>query len=75
MDEILARLPEWTAVAEGFCPYGHGQLEIAEVHEGRLSGYCLECGCSWYVKDGVLWGSACVPADHSCGAVLGLAPQ
>jgi len=49
-----------TAVAEGFCPYGHGRLEVVDLH-GRQQGACRPCGCSWYAEAGTTWGCACVP--------------
>jgi hypothetical protein len=53
-------------VAEGFCPYGDGPLEVVDLH-GRRQGCCRACGCSWYVEGGVVWGCACSPDDHTCG--------
>jgi hypothetical protein len=54
------------AIGEGFCPYGHGRLEITDLH-GRPHGTCWPCGCSWYVEAGQVWGCACTPKDHTCG--------
>lgn len=62
-------------IGEGFCPYGHGRLEIASVH-GEQAGVCRPCGCSWRLvrnPDGTttVWGSACIPDDHRCGLPAG----
>jgi hypothetical protein len=56
----------FAALAEGFCPYGHGRLDVVDLH-GRRQGTCRPCGCSWYVKGGEAWGCACTPEDHTCG--------
>lgn len=53
-------------VAEGFCPYGHGPLDVVGLH-GRRQGCCRRCGCSWYVQAGQVWGCACTPEEHTCG--------
>jgi hypothetical protein len=59
-------LPFALAIAEGFCPYGHGPLVVNSLH-GKDFGSCPRCGCSWRSgDDGVIWGVACVPGEHHC---------
>lgn len=62
------RLLEWHGelVSEGFCPYGHGPLAVAELH-GELAGACAQCECSWQLTGGQVWGCACIPGLHTCG--------
>jgi hypothetical protein len=67
----VPRQPTSPAITEGFCPYGHGPLEVVELH-GKPHGACRPCGCSWRVQDHpvwgrCVWGCACVPGDHTCG--------
>jgi hypothetical protein len=55
------------AVSEGFCPNGHYPLTPVHLH-GEDALACLTCECSWRFRDdGLLWGSACIPGDHTCG--------
>lgn len=53
------------AVAEGFCPNGHGRLATWR-HNERDYGACVTCGVSWRAEPGATFAVACVPGDHTC---------
>ena len=40
-------LPQWAAVAEGFCPTHRIPLEPVECAPGWAGGHCLRCRAYW----------------------------